>query len=76
MRKVVGRFAAAGSDGRAYSVEVVRTVPARVEAGQSGELGETALFTTNGVPVTRVRQGKYRVDGTDVTLTSSVPTAP
>ena len=59
-----------------HSVEVVRTVLARVEPGRSADLGETALFTTNGQPVTRVRQGKYRVDGTDVTLTSSVPTAP
>jgi hypothetical protein len=76
MRKVISRFSAAGSDGKAYSVEVVRTYSDRGDLVRAADPGETALFTTNGQPVTRVRRGRYLVSGTDVTLTSSVPNAP
>jgi hypothetical protein len=76
MRKVIGRFAAAGSDGRAYSVEIVRTYSDTADPGRAVDLGTTGLFTANGLPVTRLRRGSYRVDGTGVMLTSSVPTAP
>jgi hypothetical protein len=76
MRKVIGRFAAAGSDGKAYSVEIVRTYSEPAPPAGGLGIGAAELFTTNAQPVTRVRRGQYRVDATGVTLTSSVPTAP
>ena len=71
MRKIVSRFAAAGSDGRAYSVEVVQAFSVARIGATPVAVGPAALFTTNGQPVTRVRKGRYRVDVTGVTLTST-----
>jgi hypothetical protein len=78
MRTVIGRFSAAGSDGKAYSVEIVRTHagPARLDPGVRPPAGAAELFTANAQPVTRVRRGEYRVDATGATLTSTAPTAP
>src|SRR5687768_9445001 len=75
MRKVISRFAAAGSDGRPYSVEIVRDYTDALP-GQETDLGTSELVTSNGDRVTRVRRGLYKVNGTGVELTSSVPTAP
>lgn len=71
MRKIVSRFAAAGSDKRAYSVEVVQAFRVERIGAVPAAVGPAELFTTNGLPVTRVRRGEYRVNATGVTLTST-----
>ena len=75
MRNIVGRFAATGNDGHAYSVEVIQTYITGGAAGATVPSGSKKLFTSNGMRVTRLKQGRYRVDQTGVTLTSTAPTA-
>ena len=72
MRKIVGRFAAAGSDGRMYAVEVVQAFAPASGHSTPAPVGDTKLFTANGQPVTRLDDRQYRVNATGVTLTSAV----
>ena len=75
MRKIVNRFSASGSDGRAYAVEVVQAFAVARLGAPPTPVGPAELFTANGQPVTRLRHGRYRVGITGVTLTSTAATA-
>ncbi len=78
MWKSTGSFIAEGDDGLRHTIHVYTKA---ADAGTRGDPTATAgrvgkLRTSDGLRVTRLEKGVYRIDDTGVTLRSTSPDAP
>ena len=78
MKKLKGKFVAAGDDGKNYVINMyVDVIKAGTHDDLNGEIeGLKSLLTSDGLQVNYISKGEYKIAVTGIHLHSQSPDAP